>query len=200
VTVEIELRGLARARGYFRAAPQVAAQAASLALNDAGRRAATQGSRLIPKQVNLPTRYVRERLKLSKASNAGDLEAIVAGDDNPVSLARYAKQPLVRGRPPFVRVSQRGGGSELKRVFPINLANNNRGLAIRLKAGESAEGRLKPFGSARRSEGAKSSLFLLYGPSVGQVFRTVSNDISGKTADFLEGEFVRQFDRLSRGK
>ncbi|MEO0963401.1 MAG: hypothetical protein AAFY01_13375, partial [Pseudomonadota bacterium] len=34
-------------------------------------------------------------------------------------------------------------------------------------------------------------LFLLFGPSVSQVFNTVRDDISPETADFIESEFWR---------
>lgn len=34
-------------------------------------------------------------------------------------------------------------------------------------------------------------LYLLYGPSVDQVFRDVAKEISPDTADFLEAEFLR---------
>lgn len=63
----------------------------------------------------------------------------------------------------------------------------NLGLAIRLKPGE----RLRNKTSMTQLD---HNVYLLYGPSVDQVFRTVREDIAPDTASFLEAEFRRLLD------
>jgi hypothetical protein len=49
----------------------------------------------------------------------------------------------------------------------------------------------------RKSRGAKQigkNLYLLYGPSVDQVFRGVAADQAPAALDFLDVEFMRQLD------
>jgi hypothetical protein len=68
----------------------------------------------------------------------------------------------------------------------------NIGLAIRLKPGESLQ-------STQKASPLGGGAYLLYGPSVAQVFDTVRDDIAPEVADFASFEFARQFRRLSRG-
>ena len=44
-----------------------------------------------------------------------------------------------------------------------------------------------------------NNVYLLYGPSVDQVFRSVADDKTPKILSDVTAEFLRQFARLSRG-
>ena len=72
------------------------------------------------------------------------------------------------------------------RAFVMELRGGNRGLAIRTD-GSKPRGAYKP-------KPIGKNLFLLYGPSVDQVFRTVSEDVAPDVADELEVEFNRLLD------
>jgi hypothetical protein len=43
------------------------------------------------------------------------------------------------------------------------------------------------------------NLYLLYGPSVDQVFRDVRFEVQAPIGDVLESSFLRNYGRLSRG-
>lgn len=202
MALNVELKGLARLQRYFEIAPEAANEAARLALIDVARFARREASKEIREQVNLSRDYLGNdkegTLTITKTPRAGDLEAVVTGRDRPTSLARYAKGTLQRGSPVKVSVSAGGSASVLQRAFPIRLRrgsaavtedNFNQGIAIRLKPGERMTGKSRPLGN--------TGLTLLYGPSVGQVFRDVSEQISGPAAERLEAEFVRQFERIA---
>jgi hypothetical protein len=74
----------------------------------------------------------------------------------------------------------------------LGLRNGNTGLAVRLKPGEKIKGST---GAVQMAE----NLYLLYGPSVDQVFRGVAEDRSGDLMNMVSSKFLRQFARLSRG-
>ena len=63
----------------------------------------------------------------------------------------------------------------------------NLGVAIRLKSGQ------RPRNSRAAVELARN-VWLLYGPSVNQVFQTVRADVAPETRDFLINEFMRLLD------
>ena len=73
----------------------------------------------------------------------------------------------------------------MARTIPTNL-----GVAIRLKPGEVVHNK-------KVMQRISGNLYLLFGPSISQVFSTVREDISPETLDFAETEFLRQLDRLS---
>jgi hypothetical protein len=86
----------------------------------------------------------------------------------------------------------------LKRAFLMNLkrgkdSNGNMGLALRVNKGEKPKRRFngKPLYKTRNSE-----VYLLYGPSVEQVFDDVAPEVAPEVARYFNNEFVRQFNRL----
>ena len=83
-----------------------------------------------------------------------------------------------------------GQNRVLQSAFLMQLKNGNTGLAVRLKVGQ----------SLRQSQSAVSlgnNLFLLYGPSVEQVFSGVAEDRSADIASMVSKQFLRQFVRFS---
>lgn len=180
-------------RDYFARLPDIAEQAAVMAINDVAER---KGMGVIKgdmrDQVNFPPGYIESRLRVTRRATKGMLEATIRGRDRATSLARFAQgQTPANTRGRGVRVSVgRGQTTVMRRAFLVNLRNGNTGLAIRLKGGE----------SLRNTQGAvqlEGNVWLLYGPSVDQVFRGVVDDRADDLANMVSREFQRQFIRLS---
>lgn len=196
----VQTKNIKGVEDYFKRKPEIAAQSLVLAINDSARKARTLAIDEIRSQVNLTRRYVEDRLNVSQFANANRLEAVVQGRQRATSLNRFDAKPLGRkGSRGGVRVRVKAGGAgvNMKRAFLIKLAQgrstadgSNTGVAIRLKQGESFENKK----SYSKSD---PGLYLLYGPSVQQVFTSVRGDIEPDVSDFLESEFTRQFKRLS---
>lgn len=172
--------------------------AAVRAINKITRDGRVELARLILREVNFPASYVSpsgKRLYVSKQATRNDLEGRITARSRATSLARFVTgTPSGQG----VRVQVSPGKSRyMKRAFLIKLpagtasvdTKYNMGLAIRLRPGEA----LKNKRTARRMA---NGLYLLYGPSVDQVFRAedgdgVANDAAPDLAAKLEREFLR---------
>ncbi|QHJ72776.1 hypothetical protein [Proteus phage P16-2532] len=74
--------------------------------------------------------------------------------------------------------------------------NYNTGLAVRLSPGE----KLNNKASTHKAWLVPGRVALLYAPSVNQVMETTAGKVSPQIAKLVEGEFFRQFERLSNGK
>lgn len=166
-------------------------RAARLAINKAADRGRTQAAREIQKQVAFPARYLSGdggRLRVSRRASDNNLEAGIMGRDQATSLARFAKDrdPKATRRKGDVTVVVNPGHTKfMKGAFLMRLRNGNLGLAIRLKDGESVKNK-------RSVRKIGKGLYLLYGPSVNQVFATVSEeDTAPFVSDYLETEFLR---------
>jgi hypothetical protein len=117
-------------------------------------------------------------------------------------LARFAQNQSFDGarRTGGVRVRVRGAGTFMKGAFFVKLRRGgdtadgfNVGLALRLKPGQTLRGRKKGGASVRLAP----DLYLLYGPSVDQVFRDVAVAESPAIKADLGREFLRQWVRLN---
>lgn len=162
------------------------------AVNKTIARARTASARGIQEQVNLPSRYLSGasgRLTITKQASPDDLSAVITGRHRPTSLARFARAGA-RGKVGARVTVQPGLTRILPRAFFVRLRSgntdtlNNLGLAIRVPDGKRPNRAYKPTPLGR-------GLWLLYGPSVDQVFDDVAEDIQPDTADFLETEFLR---------
>ncbi len=206
MSIEIQTRGLDALEAYFASAPEKAREAAVFAVNDTAQFARRLSSKEIRQEVNWSAGYLlkEDRLAVVRRAYGENLEAVVRGRNRPTSLATFSNQTPTFGsrkRAIKVRVAASGGAKEIKRGFFMRLRSggqlteeaSNIGLAIRLKPGERIRGK-------HTTVGIKNGLSLLYGPSVGQVFRTVAQNVSGEVADKLVDEFVRQFGRLTNGR
>lgn len=208
----IELRGLTGLATYFRDFSDVSEQAARLAINSTVRFAARLASKQIRAQVAFSRNYIgaagdaSSKIRIKRYARTGDLSAVIAARDRPTSLARFAmgtptfgKRPK-NSRAPRVRVKTAGGAMPVKRGFFVRLRQGpvltedqfNIGLAIRLKKGEALQ-------STQKASPLGGGAYLLYGPSVAQVFGTVREDIAPEVGDFAAYEFARQFRRLAHG-
>lgn len=179
-----------------------ARRAAQQAINKTVERARATAAREMRAQVNFPAQYLsgtNGRLSITKRADAMDLEAIVTGRHRPTSLARFAVVAR-RGPTPGARVAVNPGlARHMPRAFFVNLRSgntdtkNNLGLAIRLEEGMRPSRAFKP-------KEVSPGLFLLYGPSIDQVFDDVAVEISPAMADFLGDEFLRLLELKRSGR
>lgn len=185
--------GFAEARSYFAALPDVCEQAAVLAINQVAERDGMVAIRReMRSQIEFPGGYLESRMRVSRKASRGSLKAEIKGRDRATSLARFAEGQTpqnTRGR--GVRVTVKKGQRQvLRNAFMVNLRNGNRGVAIRLKPGESPR-------NTDRAVRLADNVYLLYGPSVDQVFNGAVDDVSPDLGRMLSKQFLRQFTRLS---
>lgn len=178
-------------------------RAAARALNAGAQFAVREGARDIASELNLTQQYVKSgaRLGVSGRASAGNLEAKVTGRDRPTSLARFSSSAQAFGRQklsPTVSVARGSPGRRIPGSFFMRLRKGNSGelgnvgLAVRVKPGESVPGkRVQP-------KASKSGLAMLYGPSVGQAFRSAAPRAAGPTSDKVVQSLLREFDRMMR--
>ena len=205
MSVEIDASGIRDLEAYFERFPAVARTAMKNAINDTARGAAIKlAKRNMTKEVAFPEGYLDgDRLRVTRFATDTSLEARVTGRDRPTSLARFTRPgtPISRGRGQhgqgaYVTVNP-GRTSFFPTGFLIGLRNGNIGFAIRLSPGQRVKGvdRFQPIVLFRDKAG-EPIVYLLYGPSVDQVFQNVADDIAPEVTSELEAEFSRQFARL----
>lgn len=168
------------------------------AINKITRDARSMAAKQIRAEINFPGNYVNgQRLRVSKQAQSSSLEARITASGRATSLARFIKGGARKGQRGVMLEVGKGNARFNKRMFVIPLRQGNAftdtkynlGLAIRLRAGETLNNKV----NARKIE---NGLYLLYGPSVYQVFRGndgegVANDIGPTVAKRLESEFLR---------
>lgn len=206
MSVVIETRGLEQLNRLFEQLPEIADEAARIAVNDTARFARRVASKKIREEVAFRPRYLGSddegALSIAKyAAREGD-DAVIRGRNDARSLASFATNKPRFGKS-GVKVRVAPGKTEtMNRGFLIRLRrgnndvdseNYNTGLAVRLKKGERITNKrqMKAIGS--------TGLYLLYGPSVAQVFDDVAVEMQPEVADYLVTQFVRQFERLRNG-
>jgi hypothetical protein len=173
------------------------------AVNRVTRDARAQAERLIASQVNFGPGYLSpaaKRLYVSKQATRTSPEAVITARGRPTSLARFATSRGVPGELGVTVQVHPGKAKFLKRAFLIKLragdagieTKYNLGLAVRLKHGDT-------LANKRFVRQLASGLYLLYGPSVSQVFldnqeEGVAKDMEPSILDNLTDEFLRLLD------
>jgi hypothetical protein len=171
------------------------------AVNKTAERTRAASARQMNDEVAFPAQYLapsQGRLVVSKQAKAGDPEAVIRGRGRPTALARFATSGYKRGAGVSVEVEP-GRARYMPRAFFLKLRSGasltetkfNLGLAIRIRPGETPSSVIR---NKRQFVKSDAGLYLLYGPSVDQVFRTVAVDQSPAAAEFLENEFLRLMD------
>ncbi len=167
----------------------------------------TRAAEEIRDEVNLPARYLNpagKRLTVSKTATRSDLEGRIRARSRPTSLARFIVGTAVPNKGGVAVEVSPGKARFLKRAFVVTLRSGNTdttgnlGLAVRLKPGEV----LRNKNDVQRLD---KGLYLLYGPSVQQVFRArdgsgVADDITPDVVRRLEDEFLRVLEVRRRGR
>lgn len=222
--ITITTRGIKDIERLLNEMPERTLEAARLSVNDTTQWARTQASREMRRQVNFPARYLDStsdgRLFVSKRARGTDLEARITGRRHPTSLARFlTRKPSFvmgaggrKGKPREklqVRVKP-GRDKTLQHAFAMKLKAGNAdldtqfnvGIALRVPKGTALTNtrgakllRPKPRKDGKDRE-VNSDLYLLYAPSVDQVFQDVAKQFQEPAARKLEQEFLRQFTRL----
>lgn len=170
-------------------------RAAQAAVNKTTDRARAASAREMRDQINFPARYLTGadgRLTIDKSRLKTDLTGVIRGRARPTSLARFLVGKPKPGKVGVTVEVKPGARRTLPRTFAIRLRSGsasldtqfNLGLAVRTKDGEKPAAAYKPRKVGR-------NLWLLYGPSVNQVFYSVSEDVAPDQAEFLEAEFRR---------
>ncbi|MBK3745542.1 hypothetical protein G3A39_41005 [Paraburkholderia aspalathi] len=170
--------------------------AASRALNATADRTRTDSADAIRRQVNFPASYLNPsqgRLVVNRRASENSLEAIITGRRAATSLARFSTSGIPGKRGLSVAVKP-GRNVDMPNSFLMKLRSgssidtkNNLGLAVRTKSGARPDRAYMP---VRISD----SLWLLYGPSVNQVFKTVRETVRPDAENFLAAEFQRLLD------
>jgi hypothetical protein len=176
-----------------------AIRAISRAINASARTTKAEAARRMTQQINFPRRWLSGqdgKLSISKFATSGSPEAVIRGRDRPTSLARFVTSGARVGKQGLTVAVQPGSSVQLKRAFLVRLragqstteTNYNLGLAIRTK---------NPMRKSTRAKKLGKDLWLLYGPSVDQVFMRrdgsgVAKDVSEYALDKMETEFLRQ--------
>lgn len=164
--------------------------AAMRAINKTADRARTRADRQLRREINLSARYVGEKLTVARRANQTHLNAKVTGTSRPISLTRFATTTSygLEGIPVSVRP---GVAKRIRRAFIMPLRGKNgeltnAGFAVRTSGG--------PPKGAYKPKRISDTLWLLYGPSVDQIFKTLiqsDEKFSADTAAYLETEFIR---------
>lgn len=183
---------------YIRSLPREVDKAAQLSINQVANRGALKLARNeILDNINFPKDYLTgDRLRVTQLARPSNLEAVIGARQRATSLARFADSSTTLGSRARVGVRvqvKRGKTTTLKKAWLVNLRNGNIGLAVRLKPGQSIDNKT---GTTRWLVPGKVAL--LYGPSVDQVFRDVSENIADPVGRMLSAEFLRQLTRLTR--
>lgn len=189
----VALEGLNETRMLSSIEPHIL-KAAAQAINRTADRTRTAAAREITRQVALPASYLNPsqgRLVVSRKASPADLRAVISARTRPTMLARFASGGTVGRQGVTVQVAP-GFAKFMKRAFLIALpagrggpdSGRNVGVAIRLRAGEVIHNK-------KVMHRMRGNLYLLYGPSVDQVFQSVRADVSPDASEFLEREFSR---------
>jgi len=201
--MKTEVGAIRALNSFLDAAPEITRQAASIAINSTlSRKGMSRYTKAIKSQVAFPGGYLDEADKfgITQFAKPGDLTAAITARQRPTSLARFANG-AVGGEGATVKV-QPGRTLRLKKAFMVRLMAGtqltgetyNLGLAIRIPGGPSA---IRGKKDTSRMVRLSKDVFLLYGPSVDQVFRSVSVTETPAVLNEMETEFYRQFARLS---
>lgn len=179
--------------------PEVTDKAASLAINTvANRSGLTLLRKSILDDIAFPRDYLtNDRFGVRSNATPQNLESRITARHRPTSLARFAQPGTPLGSRARVgvrvQVSKKKGAKNFgKWAWLTPLANGNIGLALALRPGEKVDNR---YGEPAWL--VPGRVALLYGPSVDQVFRHVSEDEAPKIGRMVNDEFNRQFARLA---
>lgn len=203
--VQITANSLLDVRDFIESVPGITKTAARLAINTTAKSAVVSLRKSMKAEVNFPQGYVEDPSRFGQTAFATEdnLSASITARFRPTSLARFSAtsfQGAKRTGGVKVQVRKAGAPKLIPGSFFIKLRSGtdikdgfNIGLALRLRPGQSIIGRHKGVSGVQIAP----NLYLLYGPSVDQVFRDVSAQQSPQVADGLQAEFMRQFIRLA---
>ena len=199
----INFRGIKDFEKRLEEAETKTLRAASSALNKGADYLRKRGVEEVVKQVSLTRPYARKNLTVTERAQPkhGRLSSTVTGRKRPTSLLRFDGVDLGRGKGVSVNVA--GRRRVIRRGFPMKLKGRggqgeNVGLAIRLPKND----RIKNKRIVRKPlfKDKDTGIWLLYGPSVDQIFRNATRPMQGfpdkvmpDTYEVIQKEFERAF-------
>lgn len=167
--IDVRWVGLEAARARIAATPKMIDRAAVQALNRAITSVRALAVREIRKEVQLPAGYVREKLRINRAT-ASRPEASIVASRRGVLLTRFPH-----------RVLKRGG-------IAVTVTPGSRALFSRAFLIKSLRGSGVP-GIAVRKGKARLPVAVLHGPSPSQVFGTIRKDIAPEAGQIYRRQF-----------
>ena len=193
--LSVTFSGLESLNKFVGEIPATQRRVAALALNKTSERARAASARRMREQINFPGGYLdpgQNRLVVDRKASSTSLETSVLGRTRPTSLARFVVgNPQPRsGDEISVAIKTGRGARRLDRAFMVRLKSgntdtkNNLGLAVRTGNGQKPDNAYKP-------KQLGNGVYLLYGPSVSQVFKATRYEIEPDTLKFLSDEYDR---------
>lgn len=140
----------------------------------------TEASKEIRKQVKLKAGYVRDKLRIKRAT-VNSVTGAIRTPTRGTLLTRYPHRQYKKGGI-GVQVKPTGGKKKMPGAFFIRFRNGVQAIAIRTEYGP----------GLGRSEGLK----VLYGPSTSQVFTDVKDDLQAPSGNRLMNRLGYEADRL----
>jgi hypothetical protein len=194
------IKGLAE---FLEAAEPAASQAAALAMNDVtGKSGLVRYKKAMKSQIAFPGGYLDdvERFGQTGFASPTRLETKISARARPTSLARFSSGGAIGKAGVTVQVKA-GRTIHLKKAFTVRLragtvlddTSFNVGLAVRVAPGQ----RIRNKRDTSRMVHLAPNVFLLYAPSVDQVFKSVAETETPAVLDMMGNEFFRQFARLT---
>lgn len=206
--LDVEFDALTDMLRYMEAFPEATPEAARIALNDV---AEGEGLAVYRKEIEAqvdfePGYLTTDRLGVTSRATNANLAVAITGRQRATSLARFARGQTVastRRKGVRVKVAKQGGGALMERAWLVRLNrgsardrdNYNLGLAIRLEPGERLRNKREV-----RSVQLDQNVYLLYGPSVDQVFKDVMVTETQPVLGMVSNEFFRQLFRITGSK
>lgn len=171
---------------------------AARALNFAADKVRTSSIPKMLEEVNFPSGYLmpsKGNFFSRLTANPGNLVASVTAKARATSLSRFAIAGKL-GTPGIIVQVKKGHSVDMPKAFFMRLragqtlteTKNNLGVAVRLRPGDPLRNRRDM--ALPLKDG--SNIYLLYGPSVDQVFRTLRDENIELAAQYMEDEFIRQ--------
>lgn len=200
MSVKVISKGLPEISDYLKRVPDIANQAAAFAINDTATGPGLKMLRdAIYDEIDFPRGYLdNDRLGVKSKATPSKLEAVIRGRDRPTSLARFAAggQSPASTRKGGVTIQVKKTAKHLSGAWLVPLRSGNVGLAVRTRPGSNLRGSR---GAVELFNDKSGTVYLLYGPSVDQVFGDVAAEHVDDIEKLIIPEFFRQFTRLSNG-
>ena len=214
--IDIDLRDLVAFDEMLALFPDRVQQAASMAINQTAKREALgRVRRDMRKQINWKESYLSDPKKtgIGKLASRTRLEATIYARDRPTMLNRFRPNPnlipakgkqqrgvTVRVKPNNTKVLRKAFVVALgKRKNSDDVADGKRkniAVMMRTKGGASEPPKGITHGGGRYISSMRA--WLLYAPSIDQVMQDTAERNADKIAQYLQNEFLRQFERLGK--
>lgn len=203
--IDIDLRDLVAFDEMLALFPDRVQQAASMAINQTAKREALGRVRKdMRKQINWKESYLSnpDKTGIGRLASRKHLEATIYARDRPTMLNRFRPNPnlipakgkqqkgvTVRVKPNNTKV--------LRKAFVVALGKSkNPAVMVRTKGGASEPPSGITHGGGRYISSMRA--WLLYAPSIDQVMQDTAEQNADKIAQYLQNEFLRQFERLGK--